>query len=151
MPATKTKVYSYIWRLDNGYGPTLLVYRKCHSHNTPGNTWVEPLAGNCTTSSTQEYQKYIKVNHRGNVTLLFSQSKIYVGQSNIKPSSPISKGRDTRRNQSHEISCRKVLAQWLALSHDETCYARLCLHTGVHVYNNSCHACKHSTDEANDK
>ena len=38
----------------------------------------------------------------------------------------------------------------LALSHDETCYARLCLHTGVHVYNNSCHACKHSTDEAND-
>ena len=39
-----TKVY--IWRLDSGCGPTL--YRKCHSHNTPGkrhnNTWVEPLA-----------------------------------------------------------------------------------------------------------
>ena len=27
-----TKVY--IWRLDTGYGPTL--YRRCHSHNTPG-------------------------------------------------------------------------------------------------------------------
>ena len=44
-----TKVY--IKRLDTGCGPTL--YRKCHSHNTPGkrhnNTWVEPLAGNCTT------------------------------------------------------------------------------------------------------
>ena len=42
----------YIWRLDTGCGPTL--YRKCHSHNTPGkrhnNTWVEPLAGNCTTT-----------------------------------------------------------------------------------------------------
>ena len=41
-----TKVY--IWRLDTGYGPTL--YRKCHSHNTPGkrhnNTWVEPFTGN---------------------------------------------------------------------------------------------------------
>ena len=40
----------YIRRLDIGCGPTL--YRKCHSHNTPGkrhnNTWVEPLAGNCT-------------------------------------------------------------------------------------------------------
>ena len=47
-----TKVY--IWRLDTGCGSTL--YRKCHSHNTPGkrhnNTWVKPLAGNCTTSST---------------------------------------------------------------------------------------------------
>ena len=44
-----TKVY--IWRLDTGCGPTL--YRKCHSHNTPGKgiiTRVEPLAGNCTTS-----------------------------------------------------------------------------------------------------
>ena len=29
------------------------------------------------------------VNHRGDVTLLFCQSKIYVGQSNIMPSSPI--------------------------------------------------------------
>ena len=48
-----TKVF--IWRLDTGCGPTPL-YRKCHSHNTPSkrhnNTWVEPLAGNCTTSST---------------------------------------------------------------------------------------------------
>ena len=46
----------YIWRLDTGCGPTL--YRKCHSHNTPGkrhnNTWVEPLTGNCTTSSTRQ-------------------------------------------------------------------------------------------------
>ena len=46
-----TKVY--IWRLDTGCGPML--YRKCHSHNTQGkrheNTWVEPLAGNCTTIS----------------------------------------------------------------------------------------------------
>ena len=49
-----TKVY--IWRLNTGLGPTL--YRKCHSHNTPGkrhnSTWVEPLAGNCTTSSTRQ-------------------------------------------------------------------------------------------------
>ena len=33
----------YIWRLDTRCGPT--IYRKCHSHNTPGkrhnNTWVE--------------------------------------------------------------------------------------------------------------
>ena len=40
-----TKVY--IWRLYNWCGLTL--YRKCHSHNTPGkrhNTaWVEPLPG----------------------------------------------------------------------------------------------------------
>ena len=52
-----TKVY--IWRLDIGCGPTL--YRKCHNHNTPGkrhnNTWVEPLAGNCTTSSTQQREQ----------------------------------------------------------------------------------------------
>ena len=49
-----TKVY--IWRIDTGCRPTL--YRKCHSHNTPrkrhNNTWVEPLAGNCTTSSTRQ-------------------------------------------------------------------------------------------------
>ena len=48
-----TKVY------DTGCGPTL--YRKCHSHNTPGkrhnNTWVEPLAGNCTTSSTRQREQ----------------------------------------------------------------------------------------------
>ena len=52
-----TKVY--IWRLDTGCGPTL--YRKCHSHNTQGkrhnNTWVEPLAGNCTTSSTRQREQ----------------------------------------------------------------------------------------------
>ena len=45
-----------IWRLDNGCELTL--YRKCHSHNTPGNrhnkSWVEPLTGNWTTSSTQQ-------------------------------------------------------------------------------------------------
>ena len=52
-----TKVY--IWRLDTGCGPTL--YRKCHSHNTPGkrhnNTWVKPLPGNCTTSSTRQREQ----------------------------------------------------------------------------------------------
>ena len=40
-----TKMYK--WRLDTGCGPIL--YRKRHSHNTPGkrhnSTWVEPLAG----------------------------------------------------------------------------------------------------------
>ena len=52
-----TKVY--IWRLDTECGPTL--YRKCHSHNTPGkrhnNTWVEHLAGNCSTSSTRQREQ----------------------------------------------------------------------------------------------
>ena len=51
-----TKVYKL--RLDTGCGPTL--YRKCHSHNTPGkrqNTWVEPLAGNCSTSSTRQREQ----------------------------------------------------------------------------------------------
>ena len=52
-----TKVY--IWRLDTGCGLTL--YRKFHSHNTPGkrynNTWVEPLAGYCTTSSTRQREQ----------------------------------------------------------------------------------------------
>ena len=52
-----TKVY--IWRLDTVCGLTL--YRKCHSRNTPGkkhnNTWVEPLAGNCTTSSTRQREQ----------------------------------------------------------------------------------------------
>ena len=55
-----TKVY--IWRLDTGCGPTL--YRTCHSHNTPGqrhnNTWVEPLAGNCTTSSTLKREQALQ-------------------------------------------------------------------------------------------
>ena len=49
----------YIWKLDTGCGPTL--YRKCHSHNAPGkrhnNTLVEPLAGNCTTSSTRQREQ----------------------------------------------------------------------------------------------
>ena len=49
-----TKVYK--WWLDTWCGPTL--YRKWHSHNTPGirhnNTWVEPFAGNCTTRSTRQ-------------------------------------------------------------------------------------------------
>ena len=49
----------YIWRLDTGSGPTL--YKKCHSHNTLGkrhnNTWVEPLAGNCITSSTRQREQ----------------------------------------------------------------------------------------------
>ena len=52
-----TKVHT--WRPDTGCGPTL--YRNCHSHNTPrkrhNNTWVEPLAGNCTTSSTSKWNK----------------------------------------------------------------------------------------------
>ena len=52
-----TKVY--IWKLDTWCGPTL--YRKCHSHNTPGkrhnNTWVEPLAGNCSTSFTRQREQ----------------------------------------------------------------------------------------------
>ena len=52
-----TKVYTL--RPDTGCGSTL--YRKCHSHNTPGkrhnNTWVEPLAGNCTTSSTRQREQ----------------------------------------------------------------------------------------------
>ena len=52
-----TKVY--IWRLDTWCGPTL--YRKSHSQTTPGkmhnNTWVEPLAGNCTTSSTRQREQ----------------------------------------------------------------------------------------------
>ena len=48
----------HIWRPDTGCGPT--PHRKCHSHNTPGkkhnNTWVEPIAGYCTTSSS--FQKF---------------------------------------------------------------------------------------------
>ena len=48
-----------ILRLDTGCEPT--IYRKCHSHNTPGkrhnNTWVQPLAGNCTTSSTRQREQ----------------------------------------------------------------------------------------------
>ena len=48
-----------IWRLDTGCGPTLC--RNCHSHNTSGkrhnNTRVEPLAGNCTTSSTRQREQ----------------------------------------------------------------------------------------------
>ena len=48
-----------IWRINTGSWLTL--YRKCHSHNTPGkrhnNTWVEPLAGNCTTSSTRQREQ----------------------------------------------------------------------------------------------
>ena len=55
-----TKVY--ILRLDNWCVPTL--YRKCHSHNTPGkrhnNTWVEPLADNSTTSSTRQREQVWK-------------------------------------------------------------------------------------------
>ena len=52
----------YIRRLDTGCGPTL--YRKCHSHNTPGKrhnkTWVEPLAGHCTTSSTRQREQVLQ-------------------------------------------------------------------------------------------
>ena len=44
---------------DTGWGQTL--YSKCHSHNTPRkrhkNTRVEPLAGNCTTSSTRQREQ----------------------------------------------------------------------------------------------
>ena len=53
----------YIWRLDTGCGP--IQYRKCHSHNTPGkrhnNTWVEPLAGNCTTISTRQREQVLRL------------------------------------------------------------------------------------------
>ena len=56
-PRDTTKVY--IWTLDTGCEPTL--YRKCHYHNIPGkrhkNTWVEPLAGNCPTSSTRQREQ----------------------------------------------------------------------------------------------
>ena len=52
-----TKVYK--WRFDTGCGPTL--YRKYHSHNAAGKrhniTWVEPLEGNCTTSSTRQREQ----------------------------------------------------------------------------------------------
>ena len=54
-----TKVY--IWRPDTGCGVTLYTCRKCHSHNTPRkmhkDTQVEPLAGNCTTSSTRQREQ----------------------------------------------------------------------------------------------
>ena len=77
-----TKVY--IWRLDTACGPTL--YRKCHSHNTPGkrhnNTWVEPLAGNCTTSSTrQREQVWQKCKIQKNCIGL----KSFCGKCNIFP------------------------------------------------------------------
>ena len=57
MPSTQRKLY--IWRLDTGRWPAL--YRKCHSNNTPGKrhniAWVEPLAGNCTTSFTRQREQ----------------------------------------------------------------------------------------------
>ena len=52
-----TKVY--IWRLDTGCGP--IHYVGSFTATTPGkghnNTWVEPLAGNCTTSSTRQREQ----------------------------------------------------------------------------------------------
>ena len=52
-----TKVY--IWRLHTGCGSTR--YRKCHRQNRRGkrhnNTWVEPLAGNCTANSTRQREQ----------------------------------------------------------------------------------------------
>ena len=52
----------YIWRLDTGCRPTL--YRKCHSHNTPGkrhnNTLVEPLTGNCTIIGQKDYKRALE-------------------------------------------------------------------------------------------
>ena len=63
----------YIWRPYTGCGPKL--YRKCHSHNTPGkrhdNTWVKLLAGNCTTSSAwQREQVWQKCKiHKTSVTV----------------------------------------------------------------------------------
>ena len=66
-----TKVY--IWKFDTGYGLTL--FRTCHSHNTPGkghnNTWVEPLAGNYTTSSTR-YRKQVWQNVKYKRTYVMS-------------------------------------------------------------------------------
>ena len=64
----------YIWNLDTECGPTL--YRKCHSHSTPGkrhnNTWVEPLAGNCTTSSTRQREQVWQKCHVWRTTCAFT-------------------------------------------------------------------------------
>ena len=63
----------YIWRLATGCGLTL--YKKCHSHNTPGkrynNTWVETLAENCTTKSKNYYsiKKAISINFKHEIFL----------------------------------------------------------------------------------
>ena len=72
-----TKVY--ILRLDTGCGPTL--YRKCHSHTTPGirhnNTWVEPLAGElyytvqtAKRTSVIKYDLKKKINNTDNYAAL---------------------------------------------------------------------------------
>ena len=49
----------YIWRLETGCWPTL--YRKFHSHNTPGKGIItlesNPSRGNCTTSSTRQREQ----------------------------------------------------------------------------------------------
>ena len=61
-----TKVY--IWRLDTGCGPTL--YRKYHSHSTPGKrhyyTWVEPLARSTTRSIVFKFHICIPCNNNNN-------------------------------------------------------------------------------------
>ena len=71
-----TKVY--IWRLDTGCWPTL--YRKCHSHNTSWkrhhNTWVEPLAGNCSTSSTRQREQVWQKCHTVNTTVKSQGKKV---------------------------------------------------------------------------
>ena len=58
MNAHDTTKGIYRGLIDTGCGPTL--YRMCHSHNTPGkkhnNTWVEHLAGNCTTTYMWRYR-----------------------------------------------------------------------------------------------
>ena len=76
----------YIWRLDTGCGPTL--YRKCHSHNTPGkrhnNTRVEPLAENCTTSSSrQREQVWQNVKYRRTDALSLWNINLYTHKSII--------------------------------------------------------------------
>ena len=70
----------YIWRLDTGCGPTL--YRKCHSHNTPGkrhnSTWVEPFAGSCTTSSTRQREQVWLIKEKVTRTIeTWNMHKIY--------------------------------------------------------------------------
>ena len=50
MNARDTKVY--IWRLDTGCGPTL--YRKCHSHNTPGKGHKEITSGSRIIKKTMD-------------------------------------------------------------------------------------------------
>ena len=72
-----TKVY--IWRLDTGCGPTL--YRKCHSHNTPGkghnNTWVEPLSTESNSAHLSRVTVSCELPFTTNVTISTSISQTF--------------------------------------------------------------------------